>query len=437
MMNDARFLAHLILNQYKSKTKLDKVIEKVFTKYNPDYLARSRCRVIVYDVIRLLGRIDFIIKIVSGKNHKQISVPIQSILRIGFYEILIDEHTPDYAAVNSAVNLAKSISNMKSAGFINAVLRKLVRKKNNRLDWPDSLSNYSEWNSMPDWIQNRWKKNLGLEGFIKMIKSVNDNPPNFIRIQQKESNLEQIIKELSNDGIDTEIFSDSFLIVKGGTGKVLQTQMFKNGEISIQNPASAAVVDCLNVSKGDFVIDVCAAPGTKSLYLSSLVGDSGKVLASDVIRERVEMGKRDVDRHGKLNIKWEVKDATKDNYPMADYMLIDAPCTGTGVLARKPDIKWRRKKSDILELSKKQFDILSHCSKFVNTNGIIVYATCSIEPEENWNVVDRFLNFNPDFKLDNIYSMVPKSWIDERGAMSTLPYLNKVDGMFAARIKKE
>jgi 16S rRNA (cytosine967-C5)-methyltransferase len=437
MMNDARFLAHQILNQYKSKTKLDKVIEKVFTKYNPDYLARSRCRVIVYDVIRLLGRIDFIIKIVSGKNHKQIPVPIQSILRIGFYEILIDEHTPDYAAVDSAVNLAKSISNKKSAGFINAVLRKLVRKKNNRLDWLDSLSNHSEWNSMPDWIQSRWKKNLGSEGFIKMIKSVNDNPPNFIRIQQKESNLEQIIEELSNDGINTEIFSESFLIVKGGTGKVLQTQMFKNGEISIQNPASAAVVDCLNVSKGDFVIDVCAAPGTKSLYLSSLVGDSGKVLASDVIRERVEMGKRDVDRHGKLNIKWEVKDATKDNYPMADYMLIDAPCTGTGVLARKPDIKWRRKKSDILELSKKQFDILSHCSKFVNTNGIIVYATCSIEPEENWNVVDRFLNFNPKFKLDNVYSMVPKSWIDERGAMSTLPYLNKVDGMFAARIKKE
>ena len=437
MMNDARFLAHQILNQYKSKTKLDKVIEKVFTKYNPDYLARSRCRVIVYDVIRLLGRIDFIIKIVSGKNHKQIPVPIQSILRIGFYEILIDEHTPDYAAVDSAVNLAKSISNKKSAGFINAVLRKLVRKKNNRLDWLDSLSNHSEWNSMPDWIQSRWKKNLGSEGFIKMIKSVNDNPPNFIRIQQKESNLEQIIKELSNDGINTEIFSESFLIVKGGTGKVLQTQMFKNGEISIQNPASAAVVDCLNVSKGDFVIDVCAAPGTKSLYLSSLVGDSGKVLASDVIRERVEMGKRDVDRHGKLNIKWEVKDATKDNYPMADYMLIDAPCTGTGVLARKPDIKWRRKKSDILELSKKQFDILSHCSKFVNTNGIIVYATCSIEPEENWNVVDRFLNFNPKFKLDNVYSMVPKSWIDDRGAMSTLPYLNKVDGMFAARIKKE
>mgnify|MGYP005697166947 FL=1 len=122
---------------------------------------------------------------------------------------------------------------------------------------------------------------------------------------------------------------------------------------------------------------------------------------------------------------------------MTDYILIDAPCTGTGVLGRKPDIKWRRKNSDVLEMAKKQFDILSHCSKFVKANGIIVYATCSIEPEENWNVVDRFLNLNPNFRLDDVHSLVPKSWIDERGAMSTLPHINRVDGMFAVRIIKE
>ena len=107
----------------------------------------------------------------------------------------------------------------------------------------------------------------------------------------------------------------------------------------------------------------------------------------------------------------------------------------TGVLARKPDIKWRRKKSDILELSKKQFDILSHCSKFVNTNGIIVYATCSIEPEENWNVVDRFLKLNGDFSIDSMPSVIPFDWIDERGALRTLPHIHGVDGMFAVKLK--
>ena len=437
MKNGARFLAYEILNQFNNKTNLDSLIEKVYTKYKPDYLLRSRCRVIVSDVIRLLGRIDLIIKIVSGKNQKQISRPMQSILRIGFYEILIDDLSPNYATVDSLVDLANSISNRKSAGFINAVLRKLVRKNNNNPDWMNTFSNNPEWNSMPDWIQRRWKKNLGPEGFIKMIKSVNENPPSFIRIDKKGKTIEKIIKDLSNDGIDTKIFSESFLIVNGGIGKVLQNKMFKKGEISIQNPASAAVVDCLNVNRGDFVIDVCAAPGTKSLYLSSLVGNSGKILASDIKTERVEMGIRDLDRHRKRNIKWEVKDATKDNYPMTDYILIDAPCTGTGVLGKKPDIKWRRKNEDILEMAKKQFEILSHCSKFVKANGVIVYATCSIEPEENWNVVDRFLNLNPNFRLDDIHSMVPKSWIDKRGALSTLPYINRVDGMFAARIIKE
>ena len=437
MRNGARFLAYEILNQFNNNTKLDSLIEKVYTKYNPDYLVRSRCRVIVSDVIRLLGRIDLIIKIVSGKSQKQISRPMQSILRIGFYEILIDDLSPNYATVDSLVNLAKSISDRKSAGFINAVLRKLIRKNNNNLDWINSLSNHSEWNSIPNWIQRRWKKNLGQEDFIRMIKSANENPPNFIRVDKKGKIIEQIIKDLSNDGIDTKIFSESFLIVNRGIGKVLQNKMFKKGEISIQNPASAAVVDCLNVNRGDFVIDVCAAPGTKSLYLASLVGNSGKILASDVKTKRVEMGIRDLDRHRKRNIKWEVKDATKDNYPMTDYILIDAPCTGTGVLGRKPDIKWRRKNRDVLEMAKKQFNILSHCSKFVKANGVIVYATCSIEPEENWNVVDRFLNLNPNFRLDDIHSMVPKSWIDKRGAMSTLPYINIVDGMFAARIIKE
>jgi 16S rRNA (cytosine967-C5)-methyltransferase len=248
--------------------------------------------------------------------------------------------------------------------------------------------------------------------------------------------VEKVREILLEDEIDSEIFSESFLKIKGGTGKILQTEMFNNGEISIQNPASAAVVDCLDARPGDKVLDVCAAPGTKSLYLSNIVGDSGKVLASDLIEERVGIGKRDLERHGKLNIEWRVKDASKDTFPMTDRMLIDAPCTGTGVLGRKPDIRWRRKISDVQEMSKKQNEILSHCAKFLKPNGILVYATCSIEPEENWNVVERFLKLNPQFSLDTIHSKVPRSWIDEKGVLRTLPYVHDVDGMFAAKIKR-
>ena len=200
------------------------------------------------------------------------------------------------------------------------------------------------------------------------------------------------------------LFPNSFpgLLNTGVVGKALKKKIW-----------SLKTIDPRKYSKGNY----------KKVDDTTAGGGPGMILKADVIGKSINACYK--------NIK------SKDSYPMTDYILIDAPCTGTGVLGRKPDIKWRRKNRDVLKMAKKQFDILSHCSKFVKANGVIVYATCSIEPEENWNVVDRFLNLNPNFRLDDIHSMVPKSWIDKRGAMSTLPYIDIVDGMFAARIIKE
>ena len=436
MINDARLLAYSILYQFNNDIKLDLILNKAFIDNKPDLRTRSRANVLVNDIVRLRGRLDLMIKYVSGRKIKQIQRPIRFILRIGFYEIMMDESVPDYAAVDSAVEMANNLSNSKSAGFANAVLRNLTRKKKNNENWAEKLSKDPEWNSIPLWMQNRWKKNLGEQGFIKMAESINKKPSNFIRFQPDIRSAEEVMNILMEDEIKSEIFSGSFLRLSSGIGKLLQTDIFNNGEISIQNPASAAIVDCLDAGPGDTVLDVCAAPGTKSLYISYMVGDSGKVLASDLIEERVEKGKKDIERHGRFNIEWTVKDASKDTFPKTDLMLIDAPCTGTGVLGRRPDIRWRRKVSDIKEMSKKQYSILNHCAKFINSNGTLVYATCSIEPEENWNVVEQFLKLNPQFFIEKMHSKIPESWIDENGALLTLPYVHGVDGMFAAKIKR-
>ncbi|MFL2982942.1 MAG: transcription antitermination factor NusB [Candidatus Neomarinimicrobiota bacterium] len=436
MKSDARLLAYKIINQFNSDKKLELIFDDIFFTCKPDARSRSRTQVLVKEVIRLKGRLDLMIEYVSGKKLKQIQRPIISILRIGFYEIIIDDSIPDYAAVNSAVNLTNKILNHKAAGFTNVILRKLTYKKNNEKGWINNLRNNPDWNSIPLWIQNRWKESLGEYNQKKMIESINMNPANFIRVQEGVRSIKEIKKILLEDGIESEIFSELFLKISCGTGKILKTNLFNSGEISIQNPASAAIVECLDIKNGDTVLDVCAAPGTKSLYLSSLVGITGTILASDINEERVEIGKDDIKRHRKSNIKWMVKDASKDDFPNTNRILIDAPCTGTGVIGRKPDIRWRRKISDIYEMSKKQFEILSHCSKFLNPNGIIVYATCSIEPEENWNVVEQFIKLNPQFFVDKINSKVPSSWIDNKGALCTLPYLHNVDGMFAVKIKR-
>ena len=195
-------------------------------------------------------------------------------------------------------------------------------------------------------------------------------------------------------------------------------------------------MELLDPLKGEIVLDVCAAPGTKSLFIAERVGETGRVLASDLDQLRANRGKNDLDRHKRKNIEWCVKDATQDNFPMADKILIDAPCTGTGVMGRKPDIRWRRKPEDISDMATLQMKLLKHMSQFLNDGGTLVYGTCSMEPEENWNVVEQFLKLNADFKLMTGPSQVMPDWINEMGCLSTFPHIHGIDGLFAARITR-
>jgi len=149
------------------------------------------------------------------------------------------------------------------------------------------------------------------------------------------------------------------------------------------------------------------------------------------------LGKNDLERHGHSNIEWSVKDGTKDDFSPADKILIDVPCTGTGVIGRKPDIRWRRKPEDIKDMAKLQFQILNHMSQFLNPGGTLVYGTCSLEPEENWNVVEHFLKLKSGFQLVAGSSRLPNEWMNEQGCLQTLPHVHGVDGMFAAKLKRK
>ncbi len=438
MKNDARILAYLILNQFeKTNSKLNQIINEVYVKYNPSNNIKSRSVVISNEVVRLRSRLDLMIEHVSGKSINYIDRPLKTILRIGFYEVVIDDEIPDYAAINSIVNIAKRNLNRKATGFTNAILRKLTRLKNQDNNWLKLLEKNDAWNSLPIWMQKRWKNLFTKIEFNQLVECVNTPPSNFIRIDPDQCTLEEVKYILEDIGIKSTIFSKLFLKSGSGFGKIFQTDLFKNGIISIQNPASAAIVDCINAKKGESILDVCAAPGTKSLYLSSIVGKDGIILASDILSERVENGKIDVKRHGKNNIKWDVKDATKDSFPMTNRILIDAPCTGTGIIRRKSDIRWRRSLDDVYEMSKIQLRILTHCSKFLNPSGTLVYATCSLEIEENWMVVEQFLKLNNDFSLDYIPSEVPREWVDDKKILRTYPHIHGVDGMFAVKMKRK
>ncbi|MBT3608666.1 MAG: 16S rRNA (cytosine(967)-C(5))-methyltransferase RsmB [Candidatus Marinimicrobia bacterium] len=437
MKQDARFISVKILNRFEKKNEqLVMSRNQVFSSFKPESIDKSRAMVLTNEVIRLRDRLDLMIEDVSGRKINRLDPSLLSILRVGFYEIIYDESIPDYAAVDSLVNLTKTVLSRKASKLTNAVLRNLIRYRDKDSNWDESLKKKPKWVSLPIWLQKKWKYQFGESGFFALVNCINQNPKIFVRVDLTKNTVDDAKESLLESGIEVENYSDSFLKILTGSGKIFSTDLFQSGQVSIQNPAAGAIVEFLDPLEGEIVLDVCAAPGTKSLFIAERVGEKGRVLASDLDQLRANRGKNDLDRHRRKNIEWSVKDATQDNFIMADKILIDAPCTGTGVIGRKPDIRWRRKPKDISDMATLQMKLLKHMSQFLNDGGTLVYGTCSMEPEENWNVVEQFLKLNADFKLMTGPSQVMPDWINEMGCLSTFPHIHGVDGLFAARITR-
>jgi 16S rRNA (cytosine967-C5)-methyltransferase len=434
--NDARELSiKILINFENTKKHLNEIQNKLFLNKNYSTQVKSRSKVLTNEIIRFKGRIDYIMEQISGRRNKNFNKNLISILRLAFYEILFDPNIPDYASVNTAVDLTKIKLNKKAAGLTNAVLRKLVRTKKAKKNWDEKFKTHKNWNSFPTWIQNRFINQHNEINAKLLFRSFNKSPEIFVRNDSKLS-IEILKDNLKKDNIKSLAFSESFLKIKSGSKNILDNKLFQSGQISIQDPSSYGIIECLNIKKGDVILDVCAAPGTKSLAMSFLVGEKGKILSSDINNSRVEMGREDLKRHNRKNIKWSVMDATKDIFPIVDKILIDAPCSGLGVLRRKPDIRWRRKEKEIISFSNLQLEILCHMSNFLKPGGVIVYGTCSIDKKENFNVVQNFLKINKDFKLDKIPSTINSEMIDKNLCFSTIKVIDNLDGMFAARLKK-
>ena len=437
MIKDYRSASVQILFQTEfQKLQLNYVRGRFFLKSNLKTSIKSRITVLTDQVTRLRLRLDYIIKHTSGKKKNQIELRFLSILRIAVYEILFDYRVPDYAAVSSAVNLSKQFVNKKSAGFANAVLRKIIRRVESNPRWIENLSLHREWHSLPKWIFDRWSNRFNSKDFKNLISIINSSPSTHIRFDSNRINKEEVMHNLSKNNIITEISGtlDNFLKVKTGISRLLSCQLFSDGLISIQDPAAGGCVELLNPMQGEIILDVCASPGTKTLMIAEKMKGNGFIFASDISLERINYGRKDISRHGYTNIKWIKQNAKSDKFRMADKILVDAPCTGTGVLARRPDIRWRRKKEDVSNFSKIQMDILNNISKYLKIRGKLVFSTCSIEPEENWGIIKNFLRSNSNFTLLPCNSSLPQSWVNNHGCLETLPHINGVDGMFAAKM---
>jgi 16S rRNA (cytosine967-C5)-methyltransferase len=403
---------------------------------NLDDKNRRFITILVQGTVRLSSRLDWEIKQVFIGEYGDLKDNIKIILKLGVFQLHYLDSVPDYAAVTTTVNLAKSIHN-NLGGLANAILRTII-KENNTIDLNTntSISLMSEYLSHPKWLINKWIKDYSFD-VVKLLAEWNNKFPNiWFRVNNLEYSSDRFINYLKNNEIEFNQFNYiPEFITTNKNQELLNSTIFKDGMISVQDPAAGLVVQLVDPQLNETIVDVCAAPGGKTSYMAEIQNNTGLIRAFDVNYNRINRLKNTLKRLKIINVEVDFIDITKDKIEMTDKMLVDVPCSGTGVMSKRADIRWRRSIDDILEMHLLQRKILWAASNFINSNGVIIYSTCSIELEENYMIIDAFLKSHPKFTIESAENYVPNIFVDNRGGMLTFPPTHEIDGGFAIRLK--
>lgn len=367
---------------------------------------------LVYGVIERRLSLDYAInKFLNGKTKPKVKI----LLYIGAYQVLYMDKIPDAAAVYETVSLCDNIGLSYYKKLINAVLHRIIDYKT-EFDVIDDLSiKYS----CPQHLINMWTKMYGEDNVVDILESINNRPPVFAIPNSKYVDAEELYYELFSAGIDCEIFND---VVKINSSFDLSgLKAFNDGLFYIEDYSSYSCAKALGAKSDDVVLDLCSAPGGKAFTIAQ---SGATVYAYDIYEHRVELIKKSAKRLGLNNIITGINDALiyNANLPFADRIICDVPCSGFGIIRRKPEIRYKNL-DDIKELPQIQYNILFTSSRYLKTGGVIIYSTCTLNKKENEQVVDRFLNDNTDFSLVE--------------SKTVFPTKNGGDGFFYSILKKK
>ena len=396
---------------------------------------------LVYGVLERRLLLDYIIKQYSKIPLKKIELKTKIILRLGILQLLFMDKIPESAAVNESVKLAKKNKLQKSAGFINGILRNITRAeiKYTLPDKNKDKANYLSINySCPRDIVELWIKSYGDSITETVLKSLSGRPELTARVNTLKTTPEKLIEELKSEGVEAERSElEANALMLKNTGSVEKLKAFKDGKLYIQDLSSQLCVKALDPQPRDIMLDVCSAPGGKSLTSAQYMNNRGKIYAFDIYEHKLKLIEKSAERLGITCIITDVRNASEDKreLPLADRVLCDVPCSGLGIMNRKPEIRYKEKILDS-SLPKLQYKILCNSSKFVAVGGTLIYSTCTLNPAENNENAERFLEEHPDFEPVKIDLDVKRA-VDEPENMLTLfPEINPSDGFFIAAFRR-
>ena len=441
-----RQIALSILYETEAKDAyLNLVFMNALKQHDTTPLSAAFIKELVFGVYRNKLLLDYIIRTHSSLRLKKIEPKVLAILRMGTYQILFMDKVPPHAAVSESVALAKKNSRARTAGFVNALLREVLRsidaKKELLPPKSDTIKYLSVKYSYPEELAAFFVKTFGDKRAESLMAAGNKTPPLCVRVNTLTCTRDELIKKLNSAGIEAKEtpFTDCGLYLSGASE---QQRAEFSAYFTVQDQSSQLVGFALSPSPNDTVLDLCAAPGGKTTHLAELMGNQGEILAFDLYEKRLADVTASAKRLGITIISTQQADAASKNPALiasADKVLVDAPCSGLGIIRRKPDIKYKEDITDFGEIMSLQKGILNNAKAYVKNGGVLVYSTCTINPEENLQMIQGFLKENPDFQLSPIESAHIKGAMKQRaleGFIEIYPDTDESDGFFVCRLKK-
>lgn len=462
-MNARRVALECLLTLSHSSASIASVVDSAFGRYAIDGRERRLANGLVYGVIRWQKQLDWVLDQFINPRF-QLDARHRNILRLGAFQLLHLDGIPAHAAIFETVQLAtshprKSSGGRKTAGFINAVLRS-VQRKGTTVTYPSLDANPTEHIarslSYPTWLVKRWLQTRGVSWTLAFCRASNQTAPLAFRVNTLLTEREAVRQSLEMKGLPTSLskivpdgiaLENRTITTFDTAGRNLTAMQLKDilnrNDIYVQDESAMLVAHLLSPADAGFIVDLCAAPGGKTTHLAHLMRNTGKIIAVDASAEKIALLQKNCRRLNAHNVETRVMDATKADLAFiktADAVLIDAPCSGFGTLRRHPDIRWNKTSKQVRDLSEIQYNLLKNAASHIKSGGILVYSTCSIEPMENEEVIQRFLEGFPMYTIENAQRFlpdVPPSAITPQGFVQTFPNEHGVDGAFAARLRKE
>ena len=438
-MNSRKLSRQIVQRVLEEGAYSNLVLSKELNRDDIDEKDKGLITEIVYGTLRRKRTLDVLIGNFV-KDIKLLDSTVLNILRVAIYQMYFLDKIPEYAACNEAVEEAKEIS-LEASKLVNGILRNFIRDEKEIVVPGNRIDELGYKFSFEPWMIRLFIKQYGEERTMKIMAGLNETPKVTVRVNESKGEYDEVFENLEEMGykIEEGYACPEAIKIEGGKG-VESNELFKQGLITVQDESAMLVAPLLEINKGEKILDLCAAPGGKTTHIAELLDNTGEVLAFDLHENKLSLIEENAKRLGLTNIVCKTMDATKlnsDYISYGDKVLIDVPCSGLGIIRKKPEIKWNKTRQQLRDLVEIQRDIMENAWQYLKSGGILLYSTCTLNKEENEDNLKWFLSKHSDAEIEKLYIGNNNNFIyNVDGSLTILPN-DSMDGFFMGKIKKK